>query len=139
MTDAITFIDTNVLIYHLVQTDHEASQVSHESFARLRIGSEMASVSSTVVFETVHVSQTSYGVPKRLIADTLTDVLQFVGLQSDHKEALLDALAFWREQGPLSFPDCFHLALTKHLGMFRIYSFDRKMGRYPGVERIEPS
>lgn len=138
MTDEITFIDTNVLIYHLIQTDHEASQASHELFARLRSGSEMAFVSSTVVFETVHVSQTSYGVPKHLIADTLADVLRLAGLQTDHEAALLDALAFWREQGPLSFPDCFHLALARQLGMARIYSFDRKMDRYPGVERIEP-
>lgn len=138
MTDEITFIDTNVLIYHLVQTDHEASQASHEQFARLRSGSETAFVSSTVVFESVHVSRTSNGVPKPLIADTLADVLRLVGLQSDHKAALLDALAFWRDQGPLSFPDCFHLALARHLGMTRIYSFDRKMDRYPGVERIEP-
>ncbi len=138
MTDSTTFIDTNVLIYHLVQTNHEASQASHELLARLRIGSETAFVSSTVVFETIHVSQTAYGVPNHLIADTLTEVLQLVGLQSDHKRALLDALAFWRDQGPLSFPDCFHLALAKQLGMTRIYSFDRKMNRYPGVERIEP-
>ncbi len=40
--------------------------------------------------------------------------------------------------GPLSFADCFHLTLTKELGMTQIYTFDRKMNRFPGVERLEP-
>ncbi|HYI24747.1 MAG TPA: hypothetical protein VD767_04985 [Thermomicrobiales bacterium] len=30
------------------------------------------------------------------------------------------------------------LALTEALGMTGIYTFDRKMNRYPGVARIEP-
>lgn len=65
-------------------------------------------------------------------------ILGFNGLESDHPEACVEALRLWAEQGPLSFADCFHLALTKQLGMARIDTFDRKMGRYPGVERIEP-
>jgi hypothetical protein len=44
----------------------------------------------------------------------------------------------WSTQGPLSFADCFHLALTRQLGMTRIVTFDQKMDRYPGVERVEP-
>jgi len=90
------------------------------------------------VAECIHVFRTRYNIPNAVVADALLEILTFAGLRSDHPSALADALRFWRDQGPLSFPDCFHLALAKQLGMTRIYSFDRKMNRYPGVERIEP-
>jgi predicted nucleic acid-binding protein len=60
------------------------------------------------------------------------------GISTDHPEAIQQALRLWAREGPLSFPDCFHLALTRQLGMTRIVTFDQKMDRYPGVERIEP-
>lgn len=56
----------------------------------------------------------------------------------DHKDAILDALLFWVGQPALDFADCYHLALTKSLGLDAIYTFDKKMDRYPGVTRLEP-
>lgn len=47
-------------------------------------------------------------------------------------------LDVWYSRGRLSFVDCYHLALTKEFGMTQIYTFDKKMDRYPGVARIEP-
>ncbi|MBA2247693.1 MAG: PIN domain-containing protein [Chloroflexia bacterium] len=134
----MTFIDTNVLIYHLGQPDHDFGPRSSALLGRLRAGTEVGYISSTVVAECIHVFRTRYNIPNAVVADALLEILTFAGLRSDHPSALADALRFWRDQGPLSFPDCFHLALAKQLGMTRIYSFDRKMNRYPGVERIEP-
>lgn len=139
MTPNVTFIDTNVIVYHLVQTDHEHGPPSSDLFARLRVGTEAAYLSSTVVFECIHACQTRYRVPNQALADALIEILSSRGVRSDHPEALVEALTFWRTQGPLSFADCFHLALAKQLGMAAIYSFDRKMDRYPGVSRREPS
>ena len=51
---------------------------------------------------------------------------------------IAEGVDFWLENPPLSFADCYHLALASHLGLGHIYTFDKKMGRYPGVERIEP-
>lgn len=134
-----TFIDANVLVYHLVQPDHEYGPPSSRLFSRLRAGTEEAFLSSTVVFESVFTCRQTYNSPNEPLADALIEILSFRGVRSDHPEALVDALTFWRTQGPLSFADCFHLALTKHLGMVAIYSFDKRMDRYPGVSRIEPS
>ena len=55
-----------------------------------------------------------------------------------HKAAIVAALDFWQTHPALDYADCFHLTLTKDLGMSGIYTFDRKMDRFPGVERIEP-
>ena len=51
---------------------------------------------------------------------------------------IVNALDFWAQQPRLDFADCYHLALAEELGMTQVYSFDKKMDRYAGVERIEP-
>jgi len=76
--------------------------------------------------------------PNQDLADTLLEVLAFPGVRADHPEALKAALTLWANQGPLSFADCCHLALTKSRGLETVFSFDRKMDRYPGVARVEP-
>lgn len=139
MAQGITFIDTNVMVYHLAQTDHDHGPASSAMIARLRTGAERGYISSTVILECIHSCQTRYQVPNDVLASALMEMLSFPGVSTDHPEALNAALTFWSSQGPLSFADCFHLALTKQLGMTRIYSFDKKLNRYPGVERIEPS
>ena len=139
MTRHVTFIDTNVIVYHLVQADHEHGLPSSQLFARLRAGTEAAYLSSTVVLECIHACQMRYKVPNQALADALVEILGFAGLHTDHPEAITHALMYWRTQGPLSFADCFHLALAEQLGMSSIYSFDKKMSRYPGVSRVEPS
>lgn len=139
MAQEITFIDTNLIVFHLAQTDHDLGPRCSKLFSRLRAGTEAAYTSSTVIFECIHACQTRYSVPNIRLADALTEILSFRGLRTDHPEALVDALDFWRQQGPLSFADCFHLALAKQLGMARMYSFDKGMNRFPGVARVEPS
>lgn len=138
MRDGTSFIDTNVLVYHLVQDHREFSPRSSRLFNTLRLGQAAAYVSSTVIFECIYVCQGAYDVPNEPLAQALIEILSFAGLRSDHADALVDALSLWSRQGPLSFADCFHLALTRDLGMTRIYTFDKKMDRYPGVSRIEP-
>lgn len=139
MTNEVAFVDANILVYHLVQHEHEHGPPSSRLLARLRAGTEVAFLSSTVVFECVFICHRTYGIPKVDLASALIEILSFRGIRSDHPEALVDALTFWTSHGPLSFADCFHLALAEHLGIARMYSFDKRMGRYPGVSRVEPS
>lgn len=139
MPGEVAFIDTNVLVYHLVQSNHELGPESSALLSRLRVGTENGYVSSTVIFECIYTLKRNYGASNLEIADSLLEILGFAGLHTDHPEALVEALSFWRMQGPLSFADCFHLALAKQLGMTRMYSFDRRMDRYPGVTRVEPT
>lgn len=131
-------IDTNVLVYHLVQTDEDFSPRSSRLFNALQLGSTRAYLPNTAMFECIYVCQRAYIVPNEPLASAIIEILGFSGLDTDHQDALIDALRLWAVQGPLSFADCFHLALTRELGMTNIYTFDRKMDRYPGVARIEP-
>jgi predicted nucleic acid-binding protein len=139
MSDDVAFLDANVLIYHLVQPDHEHSAPSTALLGRIRGGEERAYLPSTVIAECAFVCTRVYEAGNKPIAVALLEILSYPGISTDHPEALAAGLDLWRSQGPLSFADCFHLALAKQLGMTRIYSFDRKMDRYPGVERVEPA
>lgn len=131
-------IDTNVLIYHLLGQSEDLSARSSKLFRRLKADEESAYIPVTVFFECVYTCQSAYEVPNDVLAPLLLDILDFAGVVVDQANALIKALELWRTQGPLSFADCYHLALTKELGMTQIYTFDKKMDRYPGVERIEP-
>ncbi len=132
-------VDTNVLVYHLIGQSGELSARSSALFHRLKSDTESVFVPVTAIFECVYTCQLSYRVPNEVLAPLLLEIVEFPGVVVDHEPAVMDALELWRTQGPLSFADCFHLALTKHLGMAQIYTFDQKMDRYPSVERIEPS
>ncbi len=79
-----------------------------------------------------------YDIPRADAAHQITVLLSLQGIVAATKAELLVTLDYWPRQSPLSFADCYHLVTTKSLGLDAIYSFDKKMGRYPGVERIEP-
>ena len=131
-------IDTNVLVYHLVGEAGDLSKRSSALLLRLKADSEKAFLPVTALFECIYTCQSELEVANATLADLLLEILSFPGVVTDKPDALINALEFWKTQGPLSFADCYHLSLTKELGLTEIYTFDKKMGRYPGVERIEP-
>lgn len=133
-----TFLDTNIFLYHLLNNHPGHSPSSTQLLWAIAAGEKRGYWSSTVVFEVVHVLETRAMVNRADIAMSVSTLLRMHGLESDHSQALLNALDFWKDQPALSFADCIHLAQSHELGMDSIYTFDRKMNRYPGVTRIEP-
>lgn len=131
-------VDTNVFLRHLLQDipDHatRATALLHEA----NDGKVALFASVTVFIELTHFLNRTQKVPRKPIVAALLDILGNQGLSTDHPTAIREALFLWERHGPLSFPDCFHLALTRKLGMTKVYTFDRKMDRYPGVTLIEP-
>ncbi len=132
------FIDTNILVYHLAQNHESFSPRSSALLDDLAAGRTTATCASTVIVETVYVLEKGFLVPRAVAYSALKSIVSMPAIEFDFREALLAALDSWNSQSPLSFADCYHLALAKVLGVNAIYTFDRKMNRYPGVERIEP-
>lgn len=95
-------------------------------------------VPASVFVELCHLFHRTLSMSRDDVAPTLLGVLRLTGLHVENRNAVRSALEFWASTGGLSFPDCYHLALTGEHGLTQIYSFDKKMDRYPGVERIEP-
>ncbi|MCO5217151.1 MAG: PIN domain-containing protein, partial [Thermomicrobiales bacterium] len=101
-------------------------------------GDEVLFCPETAVMEAIYVMTKLFGVPRHRQAEALRNVLSFPGIRTEHRPSLLAALEFWPEQPKLDIADCLHLALAEELGIFKVYTFDKKMDRYPGVERVEP-
>jgi predicted nucleic acid-binding protein len=131
-------VDTNILARLLLNDipDHYARSIA--LFDAARDSSVELFAPSSVFVELAYMLTNTKGVPKQEAAAMLLNVITLQGLVVEHSDAVESALRFWSSQGPLSFVDCYHLALARELGMSQIYTFDKKMDRYPGVERIEP-
>lgn len=132
------FVDSSVIVEHLIHSGHSSTNRSSELIANVANGVIDLFISETVVLESVHVLSKVYGVPKETVCARLIQLLSIPGIIHPNKSTMLKAFRYWASQGPLSFADCYHLALTADLGLSEIYAFDKKMGRYPGVTRIEP-
>lgn len=131
-------IDSNILARHLLQDIPDHSAQSTRLFERAVDGEVDLYIPTTVVAEITWLLIRQRGVPKNDVADALIGLFQARGIILENSRAVFDALQFVRSTGGLSFVDCYHLALARELGMTQIYSFDKKMDRYPGIERIEP-
>lgn len=134
----MAFLDTNILLRHIMQDVEGQSARASRLIEEIARGTVQVYISETVVFETVFTLSTFYRIPRAEISAQVRRLLRMPGIILRDKAIIVDALHFWESQGPLSFADCYHLALTAALGLDEIYSFDMKMGRYPGVMRVEP-
>ena len=132
------FIDTNVLLRHLAQDHPDHSYRATRLIEEIARGNIRGHISETVIFEVIFTMTKTYSMPRQTTHNLMVQLLSLHHLILPTKLDILEALNYWREQSPLSFADCYHLVRTKSLGLTEIYSFDKKMGRYPGVSRIEP-
>ena len=131
-------VDTSVLVRYLVQDIPDQFARAVDLFSQVAAHQVRVVLSETVILETTYVLTKIYGVSRADAGALLADILDLEELLLHNKPIVQEALRNWAVQGPLSFADCYHLALTADLGLSEIYSFDKKMDRYPGVTRIEP-
>ena len=131
-------IDTNILLRHLLQDHDDHSPRASALLLKVRRGQQTIFCPTTVIFEAIYILHDRIGLPRNDIAWALKNLIDLPNYVMRDEDVVLDALEFWVNQSPLDYADCYHLALTKELGMTEIYTFDRKMDRFPGVERIEP-
>lgn len=131
-------LDSSVLIDMIVPSHSDHHRRASALIHRVSSGDLTLHISHTVLFESAYVLSKVYRIPRALIAEELTNMLNLDNLEIPEKPLIAATLALWIEESPLSFADCYHLVLARSLGLNAVYSFDKKMGRYPGVERIEP-
>ena len=132
------FIDTNVFIYHLTANHPEYSPRCTALMERIEAGEVEVVTAVTAIDEALRVLTKEFGHERADAAQKMAVLMSQPEIGIDHRAEVLTSIAFWAANGPLSFVDCYHLALAKALGMTEIYTFDRKMDRFPGVERVEP-
>ena len=132
------FLDSSVLVDAYQDSHPEHHSRAKALLDRAARGQAELHLSSTVLLETAYVLNKTYFVRRHLVANGFRHLLRLPTMVSGEKDILLQADDLWDQQLPLSFADCYHLVLAESLGLGAIYAFDRKLGRYPGVERLEP-
>jgi len=134
---AVRFLDTNILLRHLLQ-DHPAQSASATRYlAAIEAGQEKVRIADTVIFETVFTLQRQYGVPKPNIRDTLWPLIDLSGIILPGKRRLREVFELYVMYN-ISFADAFHAVLMKRWGVSEIVSYDRGFDKIPAINRIEP-
>ncbi len=134
---ALPFLDTNVLLRHLLHDHPEQSPRSTAYLRRIESGEVKVRTADSVVFEAVFTLQRQYHVSKAEIRDNLLPLLQLPGVGLPGKSRLAAIFDLYVDLN-LSFIDAYHADLMKRLRLEEIVSFDKGLDRVEGISRVEP-
>lgn len=134
---AISFLDTNILLRHLLQDHPEQSPRATAYLARIERGELKVRTADTVIFETVFTLQQHYRQPKAKIRDALLPLIELPGIVLPGKRHLRKVFDLYIDLN-LPFADAYHAVLMERLNLSEIVSFDEEFDRIPGVTRRAP-
>jgi predicted nucleic acid-binding protein len=131
------FRDTNLLLRYFTRDDEAKARRALALLRRVEQGDETVDTSLLVVFETVYTLQSFYKVPRPLIWDLLSNVVQLRGVRLPGKQWCIQALDLYASQN-ISFADAYHVVSMRAQGIAAIYSWDTDFDKFEGIRRIEP-
>jgi predicted nucleic-acid-binding protein len=123
-------VDTNVLV-RLMARDDPAQVSAAEEFAAGGVW-----VSVVALAKAAWVLTTVYELRAGELATAIDMLLKQRHVLVQHRDAVGYALASFEQHAALGFTDCLMLALAKHEGHLPLGTFDRKLGRLDGAERL---
>ncbi|MCL5256341.1 MAG: PIN domain-containing protein [Chloroflexi bacterium] len=131
------FLDTNILLRHLLADHPEQSPRATAFLQRVEDGEAEVYTSDTVVFELVFTLQRLYKQPKDKITKAVLPLIELPGVILPGKRRYRAVFDLFVDLN-LPFADAYHAVLMKHLRTQEIISFDRDFERINGVHRLEP-
>ncbi len=134
---AVAFLDTNILVRHLVGDHPEQSPLATAFLRRVEAGEVTVRTAETVVFETVFTLEHYYQQSNVRIREMLLPLLELPGIRLPGKRRLRRVFDLYVDLN-LPFADAYPAVLMEHLKLTTIVSFDRHFDRVPGVTRHEP-
>src|SRR3972149_10991054 len=134
---ALPFLDTNVLLRHLLQDHTEQSPRATAFLSKIEAGEVKARIADTVVFETVFTLQRHYKQSKADIRDNVLPLIELPGIVLPGKRLFRDAFDLYVDLN-LPFADAYHASLMRSLGLAEVVTFDEDFDRIPGVSRRDP-
>lgn len=123
-------VDTNVLVRLLVRDDVKQAAVADRSI------SNGAWVSKVVLVEAVWVMGMASGLDATALARAIQMVLEHEHLTVEDPDVVAAALAHFRKHPGLGFADCLVLEIARKAGHLPLCTFDRRLGKLDGAERI---
>jgi predicted nucleic acid-binding protein len=134
---ALPFVDTNILLRHLLDDHPEQSPRATAYLDRVERGEIQVRTADTVIFETVFTLQRQFHQPRSKIRDALLPLIELPGIVLPGKRRLRRAFDLYVNLN-LSFADAYHVVLVERWGLNEIVTFDRGFDRVPEIRRREP-
>ncbi len=133
------FLDTNILLRHLLQDDPEKAQRCFELLQQAEQGEIRLTTSESVIGELVYVlsSPRLYNLPPERIRALLVPIINLRGLRVPTRRLYRRALDLYAAHH-IDFEDALNLAHMEKQGIRVILSYDRHYDRIPGITRLEP-
>ena len=130
-------VDSNVILRFLTgEPAHLAAQASL-LFEAVDRGELALVVDPIVIAEVVWVLQSFYRYRHGQITRVLQELVSHPGLETEDKAGLLLALHLYAEKH-IDFIDALVAVRMKRQGLLKVYSFDRRFDRLPGITRLIP-
>jgi predicted nucleic-acid-binding protein len=124
-------VDTNVLVRFLVRDDEAQFEKARKLIRREVAAGRRVFVSQLVLLETEWVLRSRYSLPKNLIVETISSLLDSTDVQLEDEPAIEEALFNWRD-ATADFADCLIGAQNRRLGCRVTATFDVKASKLPG-------
>ncbi len=123
-------VDTNVLVRLLTRDDSKQVAAAEAFIAK------GGWVSHVVLVETVWVLSAVYDVAPRQIATALEMLLSHAQLTLQDREVVAAAVKQYAKRPALGFSDCLVLEVARKAGHVPLGTFDRKLGKLEGAQRL---
>jgi predicted nucleic-acid-binding protein len=123
-------VDTNILVRLITRDDPRQVPIAEAFIAR------GAWVSTLVLAETSWVLETVYGLEHEEIATVIEMLLAHEHLSLQDAEVVSAALEGYRSVPSLGFTDCLVLELARKAGHLPLGTFDKRLGKLDGAERL---
>lgn len=131
------FLDTNILLRHLLGDHPDQSPRATAWLRSLETTGRTAHTADTVILEVVFTLERHYRRSKAEIRDALLPLIELPGLQLPGKRRWRITLDLYVNLN-LPLADAYHAVLMTHLNTTEIVSFDHHFDRIPGIVRREP-
>lgn len=124
-------IDTNVLVRFLVRDDEAQFEKARKLIKREVAAGRCVFVSHLVIQETEWVLRSRYSLPKNLIIEAISGLLDATDVRFEDEPAVEEALFIWKDT-TADFADCLIGAKNRRLGCRATATFDVKAAKLPG-------
>jgi predicted nucleic-acid-binding protein len=128
----MTVVDTDVLVRYLTGDDIKKA----ERFRDTLQAKKKLCVSDVVVIETFFVLSSYYKFPKSEVLSWLSDLIRHPSIQCN--QPLLEETFAITAKHNISIADGYSAALARKQASGRLMSYDKALGKSPGIKRLEP-
>jgi predicted nucleic-acid-binding protein len=124
-------VDTNVLVRFLVRDDEVQFERARKLIKREITAGRRVFISQLVLLETEWVLRSRYSLPKNLIIEAISGLLDAADVRFEDEPAIEEALFIWKD-ATADFADCLIGAKNRRLGCRATATFDLKASKLPG-------